>query len=150
MIYGGRDGNGRWIGDLVWALTLDGTPQWLPLSASPTGRHLSAGAYDPVGDRFIVFGGYDGDSSRSDLWALTMSNQRWERLAPAGQVPDARSGHSAIYDPVRNRVVVFAGNQGMTRFADTWELSLSGSALYLREAPMWVPLPTSDDRSFIY
>lgn len=47
----------------------------------------------------------------------------WTQLSPTGGPPDARTGHSAVYDPATNRMIVFAGNQGNVRLADLWVLS---------------------------
>ena len=75
----------------------------------PSGRSEHTAIYDPVRDRMVVFGGYDG-TLRNDVWALSLSGSpAWSALAPAGSPPSARYGHTAIYDPVRDRMVVFGG-----------------------------------------
>ena len=49
----------------------------------------------------------------NDVWALSLSGSpTWAQLAPAGTPPGAWYGHSAIYDPARDRMVVFGGNDG--------------------------------------
>ncbi len=88
----------------------------------PSGRSEHAAIYDPVRDRMVVFGGYDG-TSRNDVWALSLAGSpAWTVLAPAGSPPDARKAHTAIYDPVRDRMVVFGGVGGGV-LDDVWALS---------------------------
>src|SRR6185436_16129426 len=64
--------------DEGWVLPLTGSPTWIPLNLSaahPAGRYAAATAYDPVSDRVLVYGGYDGGNKFSDdLWALSMDD----------------------------------------------------------------------------
>ena len=69
--------------------TSDGT--WLQLVVPPKGREGHTAIYDPVRDRMVVFGGYDGASRYNDVWALTLSGSpAWSQLAPSGTPPSAR------------------------------------------------------------
>lgn len=136
LLYSGFGPHNTPIGDVAWALSLDGAPQWTALSIGPAGRYGAPGAYDPVGDRLIVFGGFDGTNWLSDTWALTVATGAWNEMTFSGSAPSARTGHSAIYDPVRNRVVVFGGNQGMTLYGQVWALSLTGT-------PSWTLVSTT-------
>ena len=133
LVFGGTDGLRR---NDVWALTLSGTPQWTrlrPAGTPPSPRVSHSAIYDPVADRMLVFGGDDG-VPRGDVWQLTLSGfPRWTQLAPGGSAPEARSGHSAIYDPVRHRMVVVAGLGAGGVLNDVWVLSLGGT-------PAWSPL----------
>jgi hypothetical protein len=126
----------------LWAYSLD-TERWSRLPASgtpPVWRSNHTSVYDPVRHRMIVFGGWQpgGITGMNDLWQLTLDPEvRWSALAPAGGPPAARYDHSAIYDPVRDRMIVFGGfgPQGYVR--DIWALSLAGT-------PTWSPIvPTS-------
>jgi hypothetical protein len=93
---------------------------WTELSPSgtpPVARTGTTGVYDPTSDRMIVFAGRDGSgNNRNDVWALTHANGegvtgQWIRLIPNGATgsPPARSGHSAFYDSVNNRMIIFGG-----------------------------------------
>ena len=63
-----------------------------------------------------------------DVWELSFSGgPAWSHIVPSGAVPPPRNGHSAIYDPVRDRMIVFGGVDGSTYRNDAWALSLSGS-----------------------
>jgi hypothetical protein len=68
-----------------------------------------------------LFGGYDGDY-RQDAWALPFADHptRWTPVVAVGMTPEARLLHSAVYDPVRDRVLVFGGEFHSRRFNDTW------------------------------
>ena len=52
----------------------------------------------------------------------------WTRLAATGEGPKARADHSAIYDPVKNRLVVFGGRGPGGALGDTWILDLGTNA----------------------
>jgi hypothetical protein len=78
----------------------------------------------------LVFG---GDPANNDVWILRFSESpSWVLMAPSGSRPSPRREHSAIYDPVRRRMVVFAGADPLAR-SDSWVLSLPGQ-------PSWSPL----------
>jgi hypothetical protein len=119
----------------VWALSLDGTPDWsalVPAGTPPSARSGQSATYDPVGDRIVVFGG-EGDSAIfNDVWALSLAGTpAWTQLTPAGTPSPPRFDHGAIYDPSRNRMVVFGGNRDGGRVNDLW-------ALWLGDVPLGV------------
>ncbi len=136
IVFGGHDGTSRV--DQVWALSLAGTPTWSLLQPSgtpPSGRQNHSAVYDPIRDRMLVFGGFDG-ARRNDVWSLSLGGApAWTQLVPAGTPPSARSNHVAIYDPIRDRMIVFGGSDGAPR-NDVWALSLSGE-------PAWSALAVS-------
>jgi galactose oxidase-like protein len=128
----------------VWALAL-ASMTWQPLAASGEAPIVSSDAsaiYDPVRDRVLVFGGQvscpHGPCPHNEVWALSLSGApTWTQLAPTGTPPAARFGHTAIYDPVRDRMLVFAGIGAFyTTFNDAW-------ALELGSGPAWTPMMTT-------
>ena len=108
--------------------TTDGSWDELTPSMPPSRRSYHTAIYDPVRGRMVVFGGND-ESDRNDVWALTLSGSPvWTQLFPSGMPPSARFEHTSIYDPVRDRMVVFAGvNESSTFFNDVWALTLSAT-----------------------
>jgi hypothetical protein len=69
--------------------------------------------YDSLRDRLIIFGGRDEFGWFGDVWALNLSGPPvWTELLPDGTPPSARFGHEAVYDPVRDRMLVFLGYDG--------------------------------------
>jgi len=133
LLFGGNGQSGLGVSD-VWAWSLSAEAGWEPVvaqGAPPPGRTLSTTIYDPVGDRLIVFGGVDGVTSTTDygdVWQLTLSGTpTWTQLSPVGTPPTPRSGHTAVYDPVRSRMVVFGGRTGLALLNEVWVLELSGT-----------------------
>ena len=57
---------------------------------------------------------------RADAWAWNGTS--WTQLAPA-VAPAARQGESLAFDPIRQTVVLFGGNDGQFELDDVWELS---------------------------
>ncbi len=138
--------------DDVWALACEGTHQWTeltPAGPGPGGRWGHTAVYDPVRDRMLVFGGMDASYALyNDVWALSLSGApAWTRLSPAGTPPATRRFHSAIYDPVRDRMVVMGGE---FRGNEVWGLSLAGSPAWTRLTPTGTPPARASTHSAIY
>ncbi len=126
VIVGGNASPGGLVND-AWSLSLDGTPAWTQLQPSgslPPLRDRATGVYDRVRGRLVVFGGLN-ESEFNDVWALTLGPlPSWAQLFPSGPLPFARSDHAAVYDPVRDRMVVYGGKKyGIGELWDTWSLS---------------------------
>jgi hypothetical protein len=118
---------------------------WSPLYLSqpdsvPSRRVFASEIVDPVGRRLVVFGGLDGSDVRNDTWVLGLDGRgHWHRLSVAGDPPPARWGHSAVYDPLRRRMLVVCGaldGSGLYGANDVWALSLD-------DAPRWTRLIAS-------
>src|SRR5262245_43566873 len=105
------------------------------------GRTGHTAVYDPLRNRVIVFGGtLAGDDyapPRNDCCALSpCAHPMWSDLPTMGTPPPGRYGHVAVYDPIRDRMIVFGGRNYFTQFNDVWELSLSGT-------PTWSEITAS-------
>ena len=118
-----------YYGSDVWALTLDASPQWTQvqvLNAKPPFRNGACAIMDPVRHRLIVFGGYVGSDYDRSTWILTLDGTPvWSQL-PVVPSPGPRLYASAIYDPIRDRMIVFGGESGPS-LNDVWALKLSGT-----------------------
>jgi hypothetical protein len=140
VVFGGSSEGASYRND-VWALSLAGSPVWselTPAGTPPPGRHSHSAFYDPVRDRMVAFGG-TGGSLRNDVWALSLAGSpAWSELTPAGTLPTGRVDHTSIYDPLRDRMVVFGGNDGNVR-NDVWALSLAGSPAWSELTPTGTP-----------
>ena len=120
------------FGHETWALNLSGAVTWAKLETrgeTPPRLWNAAAIYDPMRDRMIVYGGWaSGTTGRT--WSLTLSDPpEWSLLAEPASTALEREGHSAIYDPIRDRMVVYAGynsREGSQRL-DTWALDLAGT-----------------------
>lgn len=139
IVFGGSDGafqNGTWILDLRPEI---GWRQVFPAGALPSPRRLAKAVYDPVRDRVLLFGGFDG-AFYADVWALHLSGPlQWELLATSGPTPAARAGHAMIYEPTGDRIIVFGGYDGVSapaqRRQDVWQLALSGTPTWSEILP---------------
>jgi hypothetical protein len=136
IVFGGQN-----LGSLndLWSLDLS-VPSWaalIPAGAPPPPRFGHAAVFDRVRRRMIVFGGFDGSSYLNDVWVLSLNGTpTWTQLSPGGTAPSPRDYSSAIYDPVRDRMLVFSGNDGSATPSDVWALSLGAS-------PEWSAVATA-------
>src|SRR5262249_17398553 len=99
----------------VWTRSLSpplAWTHWTPTGEPPAHGVGQSAVYDPVRDHVVVFGGITDNAERTNqVWALSLSDKpAWTQLTPSGVSPSPRVNHSAIYDPVRDRMVVYAGS----------------------------------------
>lgn len=122
----------------TWAITLGDTASWEPIETlgGPSFRGGSSVIFDTRCDRVIMFGGRsEGSQDLDEVWTLSTRDRRWQRLDPTGPRPSARSAHAAVYDPHRDRMLVFGGAARGGLFADLWELSLGHHPRWSRLEP---------------
>jgi N-acetylneuraminic acid mutarotase len=121
LLFGGWTGDSKYSAD-TWAcdLTAKAWTKLKPSGTSPSPRASQAMTYDPVGNKLIVFGGYDGKTYYGDLWAYDLTGNAWSTLTPTGAGPSARHGHSLVYDPESKKMILFGGFDGSTQYNDTW------------------------------
>jgi len=165
-VYGGFTDSGpsHTFGDL-WVLSnangVGGTPAWTQLAPSgvgPTPRNSHSAVYDEITNRMIVFGGFAAIAS-NEVWVLVNANglgtPTWTQLTPTGGPPLGRGGHSAVYDPVTNSMVVFGGNTAASvNLNDVWVLSnangLGGPPAWTQLAPTGGPPSERDFHTAVY
>src|SRR5439155_14630094 len=74
----------------------------------------------------------------NDTWTLPLADTlQWHNLSASSVLPPKRSSCASIYDPVRNRMVIFGGNSGGTLYHDVWALSMNSPPFNL---PVWQQL----------
>lgn len=135
VVFGGYDSNNA-LQSVAWFMTMsgapgwNGTPEWGVYTAlAPVPRAAHSAIYDPNRDAMLVFGGTGGGSYRNDVVGLDLGTGAWSTMTTGGTPPHARFDHSAVYDPVGNRMLVFGGAywDGVWRvYNDVWALSLAG------------------------
>lgn len=145
IVYAGYDGSFQ---DDVWELPLDGAPSWDPLfprGTPPSPRDAHVAVYDPVGDRMIVHGGFDGLVAVGDVWSLSLDGSlEWREIVTQGTPPAPRRQHAAAYDRKRRHLLVFGGTQTGSDpgFNDLWALPLGGNPVWQQLVPTG-PSPAS-------
>lgn len=108
---------------------------------------------DPIRRVLLRFGGGEGAGLPvyNDVWQLPLDGTpQWSQLHPTGAEPPPRWRHGAIYDPVRDRMII-VGGVGLSgeALSDVWAMSLSGtphwSSIDAGSGPSG-PIRTSYDR----
>lgn len=171
IVFGGLLQSSGTVGNDVWVLTgadgTGGTPAWnqqFPAGGGPAARQGHSAVYDPSSNRMIVFGGLAGDgfTAFSDVWVLTNANglggtSTWSQLTPMGSAPATRVGHTAVYDPNSNRMVIFGGLRGTSPFPvlnDVWVLTnangTGGAASWIQLSAVGIPPAARVDQSAVY
>lgn len=119
FLFGGHDGSPRndlWSWDgATWALRVPG-------GTLPGVRWNAALAYDPIGRRLVLFGGWSGSGSYGDTWSWDSASGNWTQLSPNPPTPPARDHARLVYDPTREALVLFGGSGPGGYLSDTWEL----------------------------
>jgi hypothetical protein len=131
----------------TWELDLSGEPVWADVTTGaggpPAGYGMTA-IYDGARDRMVIFGGSTSDDYfgvHNDVWALDLADTpTWSKLAPLGTLPTARRTLTSVYDPLRDRLVIFGGwdsqsNDVSSFLGDAWALSLSGDLTWTALSP---------------
>jgi hypothetical protein len=131
IVFGGNASSG--LKDDVWSLSLSGPLTWTLLSPAgtpPLARSLHTAICDTSGERLVAFAGDNGAAMNNlmqDVWIMNLTGAiAWkQQTAIAAPLSPARSSHTAIYDPVRLRMIVFGGltNSGTGALTnDLWSL----------------------------
>ena len=131
----------------LWSFSFGSPTGWnQPLTTgTPLGKRCGNSAvYDALRDRLVFFGGFNDTTNTrlNDVWALTLTGTpAWSQLSPSGTPPAARALHSAVYDAVNDRLVVFGGSTETQAMNDVWALSLSGTPAWSKLSPAGTPPP---------
>lgn len=134
----------------TWSLNLQGQANWqiVPTTgARPNGGYGMTSVYDASQDRMLIFGGSTGQPTEEDdyydakneTWELTLrGNPTWRLVETQGTLPPPRRHGGAIFDPLRNRMVIYGGAiatyNTATFYGDTWALDFD------TEPPTWTQL----------
>ena len=125
----------------VCAATALPTPLWTAAKVTP--RTGMAAAYVPGGDEAYFYGGYDDSRGMgaSDFWMVKLgATPKWTRLVTSGTGPGNRTFASMIYDPLRNRLLLFGGaDENQNPYNDVWALPLGGTLTWTQLTPTGGP-----------
>jgi hypothetical protein len=76
----------------------------------------------------------------NDVWALSLQGSpAWVQITPGGTPPAGRSGHTAIYDAGRDRIIVFGGRSSSEALNEVWALILWPSPTWSKLSPALTP-----------
>jgi host cell factor len=109
FIFGGRGAKGKHFKDM-WRLDMSkGTFRWDRVSSATAPPAARMGhAQVLIGDKIVIFGGYDERQTYGDLWVFDSSAMTWLRPRTAGRPPSPRYNHTMELLP-DGRIIVFAG-----------------------------------------
>jgi len=147
MVFGGNNCSKSYFND-VWVLSNangEGSPAWTKLAPSGTPlsvRESAAIAYDSANNVLIIYGGDGNGVDFGDVWTLSHANGTggtpvWTQLSPTGTIPNARTGVSAIYDSVNDRMTIFGGFYKIITLSDSWVLTFANG---VGGTPAWTKL----------
>ncbi len=119
IIYGGQHGGA--LSD-IWSLNLN-TFVWTNITPTlkPTGRFFSQ-VICTNSNKAVIFGGQSNTTFLSDLWKYSIDSSKWDSVAQRGIKPTARWGHTAVYSPSGDKLIIFGGNDGNYP-NETWQFS---------------------------
>lgn len=142
LSFGGQDESGE-PQTTLWRLDTARAEEagaWEDITAlagpGPSARLGATLSFDPRGPRALLYGGYTFDGDLADAWILDYADPArpsWTLLAEGSPEagPGARSGHSAVWDPAGQRVVVYGGTRSSGDVAflgDTWAIDPAPAA----------------------
>jgi hypothetical protein len=140
----GRYRLGATLPDAPWvpryAFYIEATPNpgsWFDrtsgLATSPSARGNPNMMFDTRRHRVLLFGGADASTAFSDLWELPVPADpvapptTWRQITPLGpSLPPPVPGTTAIYDPIRDRVVVMTSDSSFG--LAIWAFTFGGAA----------------------
>ncbi|HET6149520.1 MAG TPA: kelch repeat-containing protein [Polyangia bacterium] len=125
VVQGGRlNTSGDAGGDTwVWNGARGSWTEQTPSEGNNFPRVGNAMVYDPVRKKTLLFGGWQpsGMLFLGDTWEWDGATQTWTERTPS-TAPSARYGHAMVWDPDRQRVVLFGGKDlNNQRKNDLWE-----------------------------
>ena len=110
---------------------------WTRLDVEVAGpRIASAMVWDPVRHAFVLHAGQDVDwNLRPETWEWSPNSEAWRLIVDQSQQnPGPRMSHAMVWDPTRERMILFGGTDLDRYFDDTWTFDGSTS--------QWVRLDT--------
>ena len=123
--------------DDCWGLSLSSSSRsiWTNLNPSgtvPPARWGATYVYDDLNDEMVTFGGGDNVSTYfNTTYFLSLPNgggaSSWVTKTISGTPPTGRFAATAVYDPGRDRMIVFGGLNGSTYYNNTYALTLPSS-----------------------
>jgi hypothetical protein len=125
VLFGGADNFGNYLGDTwEWSGNTNTWEQREPAASPPT-RASASMAYDPVRQKMVMWGGWNGGR---DVLTWEYDGSTWRSFSPPNH-PMGRDKHVMVYDAQLDKLVLFGGKvntgpQGGDQ-NDTWLYDLT-------------------------
>ena len=126
LLFGGHLITGGYENE-VWAYDY-GSDDWekIVTQSKPPIRYWHDLAYDPVGNRIILFGGTGAGTDLSDTWIYSCKTQSWSKVV-SSENPGKRSLPSLAYDVTLKKTILFGGatlshTTDFVYYNETWAL----------------------------
>src|SRR5215469_8223199 len=147
------------------ALTAPGTPHWSSdyKFLTATGLEGHTAVYDQSTNTMIVFAGLSAAIAFDDTNAVLLNTPAtgsglWSILIANGTAgsPPARNSHSAVYDSVNNRMIIFGGTvfSSGASLNDVWVLSNAngqgGTPTWTQLSPSGTPPAARSQHTAVY
>jgi hypothetical protein len=120
LLFGGQYGPSSIAYDELWRYDGANWTLQIPTGAVPPARSRFAAAFDPIRQRFVVFGGdsqYVGTGSYGDTWEWDPQTSTWTQMFPA-TTPTARIHARLTFDPINTNLLLFGGRGAGS--SETW------------------------------
>jgi len=141
LVFGGRGDSGN-LNEL-WSFNLD-SRLWSNITPTatnqPAKRFAHNAVFDPQSRTMLIWSG-QGAGFYNDLWAFDVDAGSWREIAPGGTIPNPRYGSASVFDPVRRRLVMFAGFTDAGRFQDTQAYDIASNTWIDMTPPGVKPVP---------
>ena len=124
MITWSGQASGTFFND-VWSFDLatNAWSQFTPTGGPPNIRYGVGYTFDPVARDLVTFAGFTNLGRFHDVWRFNDQAEAWTDVSPATG-PGERCLHAACYDPVRHRMIMYAGQNNFGPLDDLWALDL--------------------------
>lgn len=119
-------GQGAGFFNDVWSFDLV-SESWSEVSPPvpmPNIRYGAASVFDPLARELVTFGGFTNLGRFDDTWRFNPDSARWTDVSPVAGNPLERCLHSASYDALGHRMIMYGG-QNTGALGDVWAFDLN-------------------------
>ncbi len=109
----------------VWAFDLRtrSWSQFAPPDPKPNTRYGVASIFDPKAKELVAFAGFTDAGRFDDTWRFNLVNAAWREISLVTH-PEKRCLHSASYDALKHRMIIYGGQNSGAR-GDIWAFDLT-------------------------
>eukprot|EP01012_Entosiphon_sulcatum_P028014 TRINITY_DN33850_c0_g1_i1.p1 TRINITY_DN33850_c0_g1~~TRINITY_DN33850_c0_g1_i1.p1 ORF type:complete len:344 (-),score=70.58 TRINITY_DN33850_c0_g1_i1:10-1041(-) len=135
IVFGGFDGNGV-VGD-TWALKLEPAYEWRKLQPEgqvPSARRNHSAARLPQQNKFLIFGGFDGEERLNDLYEFCLDTAKWRKVEFTGLPPCPRDGHG----------MALLGQNSLYVFGGYGHAKLNDLFVFQIDTQLWCKVPPAE------